>query len=341
MLNVDDLTQGEFLFENKQNDSRIKTNQVFFENDIEIDELNLEKFSKEKPVHSEIRKLKSFSSFASDTSNKDERNNAEMLIESPVFNKDKKNKYKTMAHKIYDIDEFLIGEDVPKDEEKPKLKKCIKYPVLTEKVQNIDELIFDNDTNDRNTNYDSDKKTILNLSLSTSSLSISDDIETLNDMKKTPKKCVRFREEIQIENLFTNKNLVNSAVVNFEEIIKSDANHPKKCGTEWLKQVTEALNLTTHGDSGYNESAKKTSPTSITENTSNLYLQENDVKRRKCKYIKNGMAEKLQKILLRQASSLNFIKHQQTKDEKCSFIFFSEIFQFDFLIWPKCFKCFR
>ena len=336
LFNVDDLTQENFLTENKNKDTKFKN---CYEDSVEIDELNVENFNKKQPVNSEIRKLKSFSSFLNDTSNLGEKknlDNAEILIESPVFNKDKKKSFKSLNLKKYDIDEFLVNEDVSMNEEKPKLKKCIKYPVLAEKVQNIDEIIFENESKDTNIKNDTHKNTILNLSLSTSSLSISDDNEAINENqnKKTPKKCVRFQEVIEIESQDMNTDLKKSSMLGFEKsvgeleiknVFKNDTKKlSNKYGSEWLKQATESLNLTNHGESNKTntDSAKKTSPLSITENNSNFYLQENDVKRRKCKYIKNGMAEKLQKILLRQASSLNFIKHQQTKDEKCLYIFF-------------------
>ena len=100
----------------------------------------------------------------------------------------------------------------------------------------------------------------------------------------------------------------------------------KKGGTEWLKQVNDimnnttmsALNNTTLNESAFfnetlNTTRSKTSPTMLTVNTSNMFLNDHDSKKRKVKYVKNGYAEKLQKLLIRQTSSINFIKHHMNK----------------------------
>jgi len=331
-FNVDNLTQDEFLNHSKKTESKSIDNQVHIEEELVIEEINIRKFNTPHETHSELRKLKSFSSFLSETSNSDDKKLLEIVIESPVFSRGKK---KSSIQKSYDVDKIFLDEDAPSDEQKSKLKTCVKSSKLDQIFENDDELTLEKESEKSRIRMDLSKKSILNLSLSTSSLSISDDNESPNhnENKKKTKKVVHFQEEIEIENPEMNEDLKKSNVYKFEESFrefgvfndsKSDTKHPIKCGTEWLKRATETLNETTNGDCTRNEgeSNKKTSPSSITLNTSNLYLQDNDLKRRKCKYVKNGMAEKLQKILLRQTSSLNFIKHQQTKDEKCLFIFF-------------------
>lgn len=97
-----------------------------------------------------------------------------------------------------------------------------------------------------------------------------------------------------------------------------------KSGVEWLREVNEKLNNVTKlylnetvcNDDGNRETVpgRKTSPPSmLTMNTSNLFLNENDIKKRKIKYVRNGLAERLQKLLIRQASSINFVKHHMNK----------------------------
>jgi hypothetical protein len=101
----------------------------------------------------------------------------------------------------------------------------------------------------------------------------------------------------------------------------------KKKGSEWLREITEAtrvyLNETTTDDAVEQQQqqqnvGQKSPPSMITLNNSNLFLNESDLKKRKSKFIRNGYAEKLQKLLIRQASSVNFVKHHMNRNNPSS-----------------------
>ena len=79
-FNVDNLTQDEFLSHNKKTES--KPIQVHIEEELLIEEINIRKFNTSHETHSELRKLKSFSSFLSETSNSDDKKLSEIVIES-------------------------------------------------------------------------------------------------------------------------------------------------------------------------------------------------------------------------------------------------------------------
>lgn len=73
-----------------------------------------------------------------------------------------------------------------------------------------------------------------------------------------------------------------------DETIVEDTGNKK--GTEWLKEINDKLNQTGYLPNGANsndiDSNKKTSPTLLTVNTSSLFLNSADLKRRKVKYVK-------------------------------------------------------
>ena len=345
MFDVDLLTEDIFVEENKA----MQTKQLSLESQTHlidppnVDQVTLPKINqKESRLNS--KNTATIFSFSSDKSNENESKYSQKSIESPSLDQATKKTYKSLSNnQKYAMEDLLNEESIANtDLNTSKIKKCIKYPI-EKRIEKIGELISEEE-DEFVCKKSVSKKKITILSLSASSLSISDDNDSiLNESlaHRKSKKCVNFQdiEDIAIENpeMKTTRKKAHITMNDYLLVEKSypedDKSHlgnieTNKCGTEWLKQISEKFNeASTHGDNAKNEeTSKKTSPSLITVNTSNLYLSENDLKKRKIKFIKNGMAERLQKILIRQASSINFIKHQQIKNEKCKFfcIFFSK-----------------
>ena len=282
-----------------------------------------------KPVHSVINTLRNV--FSEQTSNDEDRISTEKSIESPKFTQTfKKSSLKPSNATFYNVDNVLEETENPIPE--LKSKKAIKYPAKSaeDKITNIDSLIDDIDENFEHKKLVLHKKAIADLSSSASSLSLSDENDIPNESVNTRMKKSKYMNtsrRINVDELLHVSDSPQNAKLTLNEDMSFVESDVKKGGTEWLREINQKLHETIHMDpldtttnmnSKIDETTtKKTSPSLLTVNTSNLYLNESDLKKRKLKFVKNGYAERLQKILIRQASSINFIKHQQITNEKC------------------------